>query len=200
MATQSLRREEPKAQGVVDAALCSVCTQAPKAHMLPIIALKGGRRGKGKFLACPIYKRMNVQTAHDLSALAREGERRKAHTALETAQLRVGVSSAILKWFRVSSFESLAFAVHLTCICALLHSRQDTWGNFSLAQLSGRRTRYSPRAASLLGRLGSGAQAHLTQRVTGSTLQGALYREHFTGSTSQGALCCNCSYRRILYD
>merc|ERR1719247_1384442 len=40
--------------------------KAPKAHMLPIIALKGGRRGKGKLLACPIYKRMNVQTAHDL--------------------------------------------------------------------------------------------------------------------------------------
>ena len=163
--------------------------------MLPIIALKGGRGGKGKLLACPIYKRMNVQTAHDLSALARERERRKAHTALETVRLRVGVSSAILKWFRVSSFESLAFAVHLTCICALLHSRQDTWGNFSLAQLSGRRTRYSPRAASLLGRLGSGAQApgaldsaRYREHFAGSTLQGALYREHFTGSTLQVAL------------
>ena len=169
------------------------CSQAPKVNVLPIIATKGGRGGKGKVIACPIYKRMNTLTAYELSARAREG----CSGRLDRVPLALSELSCT---FRVALSESLAFAVHLTCICALLHSRQDTWGNFSLAQLSGRRTRYSPRAASLLGRLGSGAQAHLTQRVTGSTLQGALYREHFTGSTLQGARCCNCSYRRILYD
>ena len=42
-------------------------------HMLPIIATKGGRGGKGKLLACPEYKTMNTATAYDLSALARAG-------------------------------------------------------------------------------------------------------------------------------
>ena len=36
--------------------------------MLPIIATKGGRGNKGKLLACPTYKTMNIQTAYDLSA------------------------------------------------------------------------------------------------------------------------------------
>ena len=38
-----------------------------------MIATKGGRLQMGKMLACPIYKRMNIQTAAELSALAREG-------------------------------------------------------------------------------------------------------------------------------
>ena len=42
-------------------------------HFLPIIAVKGGRGGKGKLLACPQYKTMNTNTAYELSALAREG-------------------------------------------------------------------------------------------------------------------------------
>ena len=50
-----------------------LCSQAPKVHLLPMIATKGGRRQMGKVLACPIYKRMNIETAYDLSALAQEG-------------------------------------------------------------------------------------------------------------------------------
>ena len=49
------------------------CSQAPKVNVLPIIATKGGRGGKGKVIACPIYKRMNTLTAYELSARAREG-------------------------------------------------------------------------------------------------------------------------------
>ena len=58
------------------------CSQAPKVHCLPMIVTKGGRGGKGKVLAVPIYKRMNIDTAHDLSALAREGG---AHCTLHSA-------------------------------------------------------------------------------------------------------------------
>ena len=42
--------------------------QAPPVHMLPIVATKGGRGGKGKLLACPIYERMTIDTACHLSA------------------------------------------------------------------------------------------------------------------------------------
>ena len=49
-----------------------------------MIATKGGRLQMGKVIACPIYKRMNVQTAAELSALAREGGRAKAaHCTLQ---------------------------------------------------------------------------------------------------------------------
>ena len=54
-----------------------LCSQAPKVHLLPMIATKGGRRQMGKVLACPIYKRMNIETAYDLSALAQEGGERE---------------------------------------------------------------------------------------------------------------------------
>lgn len=57
-------------------------------HFLPIIAVKGGRGGKGKLLACPQYKTMNTNTAYELSALAREGGRAEAAhcTFVSTAQ------------------------------------------------------------------------------------------------------------------
>ena len=175
--------------------------------MLPIIALKGGRGGKGKLLACPIYKRMNVQTAHDLSALAREGERRKAHTALETAQLRVGCFRFFCDFEMVQSV-----FIRVTGLCSTLDLHLCTsaleTGYLGELQLgSAERAAHAVLAARSLS-LGPARQwcagaldsARYREHFAGSTLQGALYREHFTGSTLQGALCCNCSYRRILYD
>ena len=52
--------------------------QAPNVHMLPIVATKGGRGGKGKLLACPIYDRMTIDTACHLSAHLHGGQYRKS--------------------------------------------------------------------------------------------------------------------------
>ena len=54
-------------------------------HFLPIIAVKGGRGGKGKLLACPQYKSMNTDTAYKLSALGdrearRPGKQKQKHS------------------------------------------------------------------------------------------------------------------------
>ena len=69
------------------------CSQAPKVNVLPIIATKGGRGGKGKVIACPIYKRMNTLTAYELSARAREGGRVfRASRPCATCAFRVALS------------------------------------------------------------------------------------------------------------
>ena len=52
--------------------------QAPPVHMLPIVATKGGRGGRGKLLACPIYDRMTIDTACHLSAHLHGGQYRKS--------------------------------------------------------------------------------------------------------------------------
>ena len=53
--------------------LLPLCAQSKMVNMLPIIATKGGRGGKGKLLAVPQYKTMNTETAYRLSALDKRG-------------------------------------------------------------------------------------------------------------------------------
>ena len=53
--------------------LLPLCAQSKMVNMLPIIATKGGRGGKGKLLAVPQYKTMNTDTAYRLSALDKRG-------------------------------------------------------------------------------------------------------------------------------
>ena len=71
--SQAPYNEEPRAQGWQ--LTRRAYAQAPNVHMLPIVATKGGRGGKGKLLACPIYERMTIDTACHLSAHLHGGER-----------------------------------------------------------------------------------------------------------------------------
>ena len=107
-------------------ALCGFCAQAPKVHVLPMVATKGGRGGKGRVIACPIYKRMCIATAHDLSALARAGRERSSPGNPHTLQS----SGAVGNPSRLS-------VLCLNSAVARLQAGQHLRQRIALAQFSG---------------------------------------------------------------